>query len=874
MQILTMEPEKKEQHEGDKTDVDTDPLAPAGHRWEKKAIAFPTSCAYCDHTIWTGLKRSAFQCTKCFNVWHKKCLQLGPLHWGPCKVPDSSTPSKSRKSNSKKSVAVVNNNNINSLFEAVVNDDLEQVETLLRTATEAHFNVKGKHGMTVLHYAVQSPNGKILMMLLARKEANITATNDNLDTPLHYFCQKYTAPNCTKPFRFFVARGANVNAANIHGETPLFKAIFNEGVRLLMVQMLLDNGAVVNETNVNGDTALHYAVRLGREDLVKVLLSYGADPNVKGQNNQTASDIAEEQADMFLLGYIKGIRDLVVWLKAIGMLKYRRLFILQDLNKAKIVQMDEKVLIERFNVLEQDDRVALVRAVRKLKNQKEKLQRADSYKEVQKLRRGSMSMGSRENNAVQVLRDQITEKDIIPHEEVEYTRFIAKGASAKVYEGIYNGEFVAIKVLRGRVDEQKVESFRKEFAIMSKINSEYVVKLFGLCLEPKLTLVMEFCSRGSLYDILNDELFPMGWDLMFKFAIDMTKGLKSLHSHEPKILHRDWKSLNLLVTEDWRIKICDFGLSRPDTNSNKDTLAKLRGTMAYCSPEVYNGALFNEKSDIYAIGVVLWELVNRCVKGVYQRPYSEYPFIVYEYQIVLQAAKAGLRPTIPTCPEPLAELLAQCWSYEPNNRPDASQLIATLESLKADFELHSDEWNKCLVSKSPRTTVDYLSLSDSSPDTGVSSSSATATTSSNTTSFTTSITNGNHRDTGSAPGSANHSRQNSIAYKHRRNNSSSVTFGNTSPTSPPQPSTANNINSSGYSAKTESNNRESNGRSSINSNYSSILNNNTQYSTTVVEQDHTINSIINTSPARRKKSNSTIGDYDERKLDKLTLSNS
>lgn len=93
-----------------------------------------------------------------------------------------------------------------------------------------------------------------------------------------------------------------------------------------------------------------------------------------------------------------------------------------------------------------------------------------------------------------------------------------------------------------------------------------MVKLFGLCLEPKLTLVMEFCSRGSLYDILNDELFPskcqsnciiharvltlalVGWDLMFKFAIDMTQGLKSLHQHEPKILHRDWKSLNLLVS--------------------------------------------------------------------------------------------------------------------------------------------------------------------------------------------------------------------------------------------------------------------------------------------------------------------------------------
>ena len=60
---MTMEPEKKEQHEGEKTTDEDSIGTPAGHRFEKKAIAFPTSCAYCDHTIWTGLKRSAFQCT-------------------------------------------------------------------------------------------------------------------------------------------------------------------------------------------------------------------------------------------------------------------------------------------------------------------------------------------------------------------------------------------------------------------------------------------------------------------------------------------------------------------------------------------------------------------------------------------------------------------------------------------------------------------------------------------------------------------------------------------------------------------------------------------------------------------------------------------
>jgi hypothetical protein len=66
-------------------------------------------------------------------------------------------------------------------------------------------------------------------------------------------------------------------------------------------------------------------------------------------------------------------------------------------------------------------------------------------------------------------------------------------------------------------------------------------------------------------------------------------------------------------------------------------------------------------TDIYAIGIVLWELVNRCIKGKYERPYSEFPHITYEYQIILQAAKQGLRPTIPPCPEPMAKLIAECW---------------------------------------------------------------------------------------------------------------------------------------------------------------------------------------------------------------------
>jgi hypothetical protein len=76
-----------------------------------------------------------------------------------------------------------------------------------------------------------------------------------------------------------------------------------------------------------------------------------------------------------------------------------------------------------------------------------------------------------------------------------------------------------------------------------------------------------------------------------------------------------------------------------------------------------SNVFFSFFADIYAIGIVLWELVNRCIKGKYERPYSEFPHIAYEYQIILQAAKQGLRPTIPPCPEPMAKLIAECWVF-------------------------------------------------------------------------------------------------------------------------------------------------------------------------------------------------------------------
>lgn len=95
---------------------------------------------------------------------------------------------------------------------------------------------------------------------------------------------------------------------------------------------------------------------------------------------------------------------------------------------------------------------------------------------------------------------------------------------------------------------------------------------------PELVTV---CERGSLFHYLNNPKEPIGWKEGLTFMDQTVKGLLALHSHNPPIMHRDLKSLNLLVTGDMKIKLCDFGLSRFNTVDNVQTLQRIRGTYAY-----------------------------------------------------------------------------------------------------------------------------------------------------------------------------------------------------------------------------------------------------------------------------------------------------
>jgi len=157
-------------------------------------------------------------------------------------------------------------------------------------------------------------------------------------------------------------------------------------------------------------------------------------------------------------------------------------------------------------------------------------------------------------------------------------------------------------------------------------------------------------------------------------ALDAAEGMKYLHSREPPIVHRDLKSLNLLVSSDYRVKVADFGLSKP--TSGKSLNSKV-GSLNWCAPEILlRRAAYTPQSDVYSFGMVLYELVTH-------HP----PFQGMNPLQVVRAIDSGDLPKIPKeIDENLAELIYDCWKNEPEDRPNFTEVVSRLQSLQGTIQ--------------------------------------------------------------------------------------------------------------------------------------------------------------------------------------------
>lgn len=294
----------------------------------------------------------------------------------------------------------------------------------------------------------------------------------------------------------------------------------------------------------------------------------------------------------------------------------------------------------------------------------------------------------------------------IAAEELHKVRCIGRGAAGAVYEGQWHGGAVAIKQLEVPLDQlrdtddpvhaEMLLSFRHEVSRMAFLRHPNVVAFFGIVWQPPSLAIVTELALGDLRGFINacsadaDGGGAGGVGSLsslisrVKAGKEACAGLLYLHEQTPPIVHRDVKPENFLVGVDGEIKVCDLGLAR-DMHQTRMQTEHMGGSSIYIAPEVHQGQHFNTSCDVYAMALVVWELLSL------ERPFHEFP----EHMLPGLVGWGAQRPSVARLLEVaearkdgpegaalpvLVRAIQAAWEQDPLVRPSLEEPYSALES--------------------------------------------------------------------------------------------------------------------------------------------------------------------------------------------------
>nr|GMD91695.1 serine/threonine-protein kinase HT1-like [Ipomoea batatas]GMD92957.1 serine/threonine-protein kinase HT1-like [Ipomoea batatas] len=249
----------------------------------------------------------------------------------------------------------------------------------------------------------------------------------------------------------------------------------------------------------------------------------------------------------------------------------------------------------------------------------------------------------------------------------------ASGAHSRIYRGIYKQRAVAVKMVRIPTHREETrarleQQFKSEVALLSRLYHPNIVQFIAACKKPPVyCIITEYMSQGTLRMYLNKkEPYSLSTETILRLALDISRGMEYLHSQG--VIHRDLKSSNLLLNDEMRVKVADFGTSCLETQCHE---AKGNmGTYRWMAPEMIKEKSYTRKVDVYSFGIVLWELTTSLLPFQGMTP----------VQAAFAVAEKNERPPLPaSCQPALAHLIKRCWAANPSKRPDFTDIVSALE---------------------------------------------------------------------------------------------------------------------------------------------------------------------------------------------------
>lgn len=279
------------------------------------------------------------------------------------------------------------------------------------------------------------------------------------------------------------------------------------------------------------------------------------------------------------------------------------------------------------------------------------------------------------------------------------SRIIGEGGFGVVYRGILDDRReVAVKVLK-RANQHGGREFLAEVEMLSRLHHRNLVKLFGICIEDNnRCLVYELIHNGSLESHLHGDdkvNGPLDWDSRMKIALGAARGLAYLHEDSsPRVIHRDFKSSNILLEHDFTPKVSDFGLARAALDEgNKHISTHVMGTFGYLAPEYAMTGHLLVKSDVYSYGVVLLELLSGRKPVDLSQPPGQENLVAWARPLL--TTKEGLETIIDPVIKSnisydtlvkVAAIASMCVQPEVSHRPFMGEVVQALKLVCNEFD--------------------------------------------------------------------------------------------------------------------------------------------------------------------------------------------